>query len=112
MIGAELMTAELVMNDSVFFTNTMKKLGLVTIFDSIPVYADNTLALHVAGNLIYNSRVKHVVLQHLFIQELVKQIRIRIYYVKTGDQLAGISTKLVSEQNHSFLIKLTSVFKA
>ena len=88
------MAAALAMKEAVFCSNMMKELGFVTRFDSVPLYIDNTSALHVAGNRPYSSRVKHVAIRYFFIQELVKEGRITVKFVKAEDQLADIVTKL------------------
>ena len=69
---AELVAAALAMKEAVFCSNMMKELGFGTGFDIVPLYIDNTSALHVAGNRTYSSRVKDVALRYFFIQELVK----------------------------------------
>ena len=63
----------------------MEELGFGTRYDSVQLYIDNTSALHVAGNRTYSSRVKHVALRRFFIQELVKEGRNTVKYVKTED---------------------------
>jgi len=67
---AELVAAALAMKEAVFCSNMMKELGFGTRFDSVPLYIDNTSALHVAGNRTYSSRVKHVALRCFFIQDV------------------------------------------
>ena len=57
----------------------MKKLGLGTRFDSVPLDLDNASALQVAGNRTYSPRVKHVALRHFFVQELVREDRTSIH---------------------------------
>ena len=47
-------------------------------------------------------------LPYLLIQELVKEGRIIIHYVKTEDQLADLDTKHVSKQRQRYLLKLIS----
>ena len=51
-------------------------------------------------------------LRYFFIQELVKEGRITVKYVKTEDQLADISTKQLSKQRQRYLLKLISEFRA
>ena len=68
--------------------------------------------LHVAGNRTYSSRVKHVALRRFFIQELVKEGRITVDYVKTRDQLRDIGTNHLSEQRQCYLLKIIIEFRA
>ena len=48
-ITAVLVDAALPMKEAGFSSNTMKRLGLGMRFDSVPLYIDNTSALHVPG---------------------------------------------------------------
>ena len=47
---AELVAVALAMKEQMFCSKMMKELGFGTRFDSVPLYIDNTSALHVAGN--------------------------------------------------------------
>ena len=47
-------------------------------------------------------------LRYFFIQELVKEGRTTVKYVKTEDQLANIGTKNLSKQKQRYLLKLIS----
>ena len=91
---AELVAAALTMKGAVFCSNMMKELAFGTCFDHVPVYIDNTSTLHVAGNQTYSPRVKHVALRFFFVQELVKEGRISIHYVKTEDDGADIAPRI------------------
>ena len=51
-------------------------------------------------------------LRRFFIQELVKEGRITVKYVKPEDQLADIVTKHLSKRRQRFLLKLISEFRA
>ena len=108
---AELVATALAMKEAVLCSNT-KELGFGTRFHSVPLYIDNTSALHVAGNRTDTSRVKHVALPYFFIQELVKEGRVTVKYVKTEDQLADIGTKHLSKRRQRYLLKLISEFRA
>ena len=49
---AELVAAALIMKEVAFSSNMMLELGSDESFGSVPLYIDNTSALHVAGNHI------------------------------------------------------------
>ena len=104
------MAAALTMKEAVFCSNMMKELGFGTRFGNVPVYIDNTSTLHVAGTQTYSPRVKHVALRFFFVQELAKERRISIHYVKTEDQLAYISKKHLRKHRHWYLIRLVGDF--
>ena len=60
----------------------MMELGFTERFWSVPVHMDNTSALHVAGNMIFSLRVKHIALGYFFVQDLVKEGKITIHFFK------------------------------
>ena len=51
-------------------------------------------------------------LRCFFIQELVKEGRITVKYVKTENQLVDIGNKHLSKQRQSYLLKLIIEFRA
>ena len=71
---------------------------------SVPLYIDNTSALHVADNRTYSPRAKHIALRYFFVQELVGKVT--IHYVKSEDQLVDLGTKHLSKHRHRDLITL------
>ena len=106
-IEAELEAAALTMKEgAIFFSNMMLELDFDKSFRSVPLYIDNTLALHVVSNRTYSPRAKHIALRCYFlVQELVEG-KISIHYVKSEDQLADLRTKHHSKHRHRDLIKL------
>ena len=88
------------MKEAVFCKDVMQELGFKDGFDSVPLFIDNTSALHVAENRTFSRRAKHIALRYFFIQELVEDGMITIHYVKTQDQLAGFGTKHLNVQRH------------
>ena len=48
----------LTMKKAVVFLHMMLKLGFDESFGSVPLYIDNTSALHIAGNPTYSARAK------------------------------------------------------
>ena len=59
----------------------MAELGFGKLFKSVPLFSDNTGALHIAGNSTYSSRTKHIALRFVFLKELDKDGRITIHHV-------------------------------
>ena len=111
---AELLAAALTMKEeAVFCSNMMLELGFDESSGSVPLYIDNTSALHIAGSRTYIPRAKHIALRYyFFVQELVEG-KITIYYVvKSEDQLADLGTKHHNKHRHRDLIKLINEFKA
>ena len=106
------MAAALTIKEAVFCSNMMLELGFKEGFGSVPLYIDNTSALHVAGNRTYSLRAKHIALRYFFVQELVKEGKITTYFVKTQDQIADLGTKHANKHHHRAFIKLTREFEA
>ena len=45
--------------EAVYLSNMMTELGFGKRFPSVPLFVDNTGALHITGNSTYSSRTKH-----------------------------------------------------
>ena len=99
---AELVAAATAMKQSLFFCrNMMMELGFTEGFRSVPVYIDNTSALHVAGNWTFSPKAKQIALKYFFVQELVKEGgNVPIHFVKTEQQLDDLGTKHLKKNRH------------
>ena len=113
-VEAELVVAALTMKDeAVFCSNMMSELGFGESFDSVPLFIDNTSALHIAGNRTCIPRAKHIALRYcFFVQELVEG-KVSIHYIKSEGQLADfLGTKHHRKHRHCDLIEFINDFKA
>ena len=90
----------------------MLELGFDESFNSVPLYIDNTSALHITGKRNYSSRARHIALRYCFVQELVEEGKASIRYVKGEDQLPDLGTKHLSNHRHYDLTKLINEFEA
>ena len=106
------MAAAIAMKESLFCRNMMMELGFTDGFRSVPVYIDNTSALHVAGNRTFIPRAKQIALRYLFVQDLVQEGNATIHFVETEQQLAALGTKRPKKHRHRFPIKLINKFRA
>ena len=105
----ELVAAALTIKEALFCSNMM----LDESFGRVPLYIDDALALHFAGNRTYSLRAKHIALRYLFfVQELMEEGKASTHYVKSEDQLADLDTNHLSKCRHRDLIKLTNEFRA
>lgn len=96
------MAAAVAKEEAVFCSNMMTQIAFGANSRSVPLYIDNTAAIHAIGNRTYSARTKHVALRYFYIDELVKEGDISICYVPTEQQLAGIDTKHLKKQRHRF----------
>ena len=103
---AELISMALASEEGVNPSKKMAELGFGKLFHSVPLFVDNTGALHIAGNSTYSSRTKHIALRFFFIKQLVKEGRITIHHVATTRQLADMGTKFLSKSTHRHVLGL------
>ena len=94
---ADLAAAAVTLKKAVLCNNMMQELRSKDGFDRVPLFIDNTSALHVAGHRTFSTRAKPIALTY-FVQELVQEGTITIHHVKTQDQLADIGTKHPNKQ--------------
>ncbi|GAA0172743.1 transmembrane signal receptor [Lithospermum erythrorhizon] len=70
----------------------------------IQLYYDNQFGISIAHNPVQHDRTKHVELDRHFIKEKIEGNIIKIKHVNTGEQLADMLTKGLSEKTLSQLL--------
>ena len=105
-LEAELISMAHASNEAVFLSNMMVELGFRKLFESVPLFGDNTGALHVTGNSTYSSYTKHIALRSFCLKELAKGNKIAIHHVAIQEQLADVGTKFHTKNTHRHLLDL------
>ena len=95
---------------AVYLFNMMAELGFGKLFESVPLFGDNTGALHIAGNGTYSSRTKHIALCFFYLKELVTDDEITIHHVETQKQLADVGTEFLTKNTHRHLLNLVEAY--
>ena len=87
------MAASVAAQEAVFLGEFLNELDMRD--DDVPVElgVDNTGARDLAYNPEHHAKVKHIERRHFFVREMVENMRIRVPYVRTADNLADFFTK-------------------
>ena len=64
------------------------------------MYQDNTSAITIVQDVVYNGRTKHIDIRLKHLREAVKLGAILLKYVSTHDQISDILTKGLPESQH------------
>jgi hypothetical protein len=71
--------------------------------DPIPIYCDNTSTISISKYWVMHSKTKHIPIKYHFLREQVADKNIRVEYVGTKEQVAGIFTKSLPREAFEYL---------
>ena len=97
---AEIMAGSEAAKEAVSLDKLARELGITeATAPPVDLFMDNKAAIDIAYNPEHHSRMKHVERRHFFIRELVENLRIRVPFVSTTENLADFFTKPLPARN-------------
>ena len=90
---AEIMAASEAAKEAVFLSAYLDELGERDPSVPVKLAVDNTGARDLAYNPEHHAKTKHIERRHFFVREMVEEMRLRVPYVNTVDNLADFFTK-------------------
>ncbi|GKE39488.1 cysteine-rich receptor-like protein kinase 8, partial [Tanacetum coccineum] len=88
---------------SYWVVSLLKDIGL-TDLGPADLHCDNQVALHIAANLMFHARTKHIKVDCHFVRDQIKADLVKPSYVNTKLQLADVFTKVISVDQHKLLL--------
>jgi hypothetical protein len=79
-------------------------------FERVPLMCDNTSAVSVAKNLVFQKKMRHVERRHHFLRDHVEKGDIEMRYIDTERQLADIFTKPLDSSRFADLREKIGVY--
>ena len=87
----------------------LEELG-VSNLKPVELYCDNQSALHIAKNLVFHERTKHIELDCHFTRDKILEGFLQLTYLPTRSQLADVLTKVAPSPHFLTLLSNLGVF--
>ena len=78
---------------------------------NITVYSDSQSAIHLAKNLVFHVRTKHIDVRYHFVREILSEGSILLQKIGTADNPADMMTKVVTAIKFNHCLDLINILK-
>ncbi|XP_071719591.1 uncharacterized protein [Rutidosis leptorrhynchoides] len=89
----------------------LKDLG-VSDLGPVKMFCDNQAALHIAANLEFHARTKHIEVDCHYVRDQIRSRAIKTQYVSSKSQVADVFTKVIPTDQHNILMHKLGVSKS
>ncbi|GJV02811.1 retrovirus-related pol polyprotein from transposon TNT 1-94 [Tanacetum coccineum] len=89
----------------------LKDLGLKDLHP-VTLHCNNQAAIHIAANLVFHARTKHIEVDCHYVRDQVKDGKVKPTYLHTSKQLANVFTKILTSEQHNSLLNKLGVYTA
>ena len=96
------MTTTQAYKEAIWIKRLLKELGHKQ--EKISLFYDSQSALHIARNLAFHPKTKHISVQYHFFQEVVEEGTVNMQNIYTKDNLANTLTKPINIDKFSWCI--------
>ncbi|CAK9816498.1 Retrovirus-related Pol polyprotein from transposon TNT 1-94 [Anthophora quadrimaculata] len=96
---AEYMALAEAAKEAVFLRAFLVELGFQQLA-GVNIYNDNIGASRIADNPVFHNRTKHIDVRHHFVRDLIRDGRITLGHISTGDMPADVLTKALPRARH------------
>lgn len=79
-------------------------------FKCVPLHIENNFAVRLTRNHTLSSRAKHVAPKLFYVDAIVQEGKISIYYMPNEDNISDLGTKFLSEHRHRHSLGLIKDF--
>ncbi|GAB2297349.1 hypothetical protein Dimus_038467 [Dionaea muscipula] len=102
-VEAEYRSMHRIVAELTWLTRLLPEMGVPSV-TLVPLHCDSQVVIHIAHNLVFHKRTKHIDLDYHFVHEKLLEGLISLTYVPTRHQLANVFTKTLPDHLHCLVL--------